>query len=109
MLCSIYIDFTLYYKGRMGLSIHTKDHSYKLVKRNSLKKIVTTDTSVKCMDAVLRTSENIFSRMNVDTGYHSDFIPGVILVLLLVSVPLSTHSRLLGLLNIGDSGDFKHG
>ena len=59
----------------MGLSIHTEDHSYKLVKRNSLKKkIFTTNTSVKYMDAVIRTSENVFSWVKVDAGYHSDFI-----------------------------------
>lgn len=40
MLCSIYIDFTIYYKGRMGLNNHSEeDQSYKLVKRNSLKNL----------------------------------------------------------------------
>lgn len=92
----------------MELSTHPEDHSCELVKRNSLK-IFTTDTSMKCMDADIRTNENVSSWMNADTGYHDGFILGVILGLMLVSVPLDTYSRILRLLSIGESGAFKHG
>lgn len=52
--------------------------------------------------SVVRTSENVSSWMNMDTGYHNDVMPGVILALMLVSLALSTYRRILRLLNIGD-------
>lgn len=48
------------------------------------------------MDAVFRISESVSSCVNVDTGYHNDFILGVILVLRLASVAVRYTTEFLG-------------
>lgn len=54
------------------------------------------------MEAVVRTSENVSSWVDMDTGYHNDVMLGVILARRLVSLALSTYSRILRLLNTSD-------